>query len=438
MQVELKVLHLQQLKRLGMSEILLDIVTRNRAGEIIAIPSVCSAQPDVIRASLLWAERKGRPIVIEATSNQVNQDGGYTGKTPIDFATDVYGLADRLKVSRDRIVLGGDHLGTQVWRSLPAENAMQKARVLMTEYIKAGFSKIHLDCSEGCAGESKQLSDVITARRSAELAKVCEVTATCENTVYVIGTEVPPPGGARVDESGDIKPTTSQAAKSTLDAHEDAFVANGLSGLKERVAGLVVQPGVEFAPMHIHHMPIDRELKLREVMMEWPNLCLEAHSTDYQHPAVYGRLAELGFAFQKVGPALTFAYRQSLYALDAALEISGKGVGLARTMETLMLETPQHWNQHYAHKDRMSRHIGLADRIRYYWPDPRAQKIVKRLRSAAAETTLPDPLLWQVFSASVLERAECLQGCQVQRLIDAQIEIALDPYDVVGGAEKNE
>lgn len=405
-----------------------DIVARNRAGAAVAVPSVCSAQPDVLRASMLRAEALDRPLVIEATSNQVNQDGGYTGMTPADFAGFVWGMADDLGVDRARLVLGGDHLGPQAWRKLPAEVAMDKARTLVADYTRAGFAKIHLDCSEGCAGEAAQLPDAVTAQRSAELARVCEEAMPAEGLLYVIGTEVPPPGGARIDEAGDIPATTPAAAAATLAAHQGAFEAAGLAEIIPRVAGLVVQPGVEFSPMQVHHLPMERDPGLREVAMSWPGLCLEAHSTDYQHPAAYPRLAALGFAFQKVGPALTFAYREALYALDAALAIAGRAVGLIEVMEEVMQADPGYWQGHYAEGDRIARHAGLADRIRYYWPAPKAQAAVAELRARVSEAPLPDPLLWQVFAPAVLDRAEALSGPQVQRLIDAQIQIALDPY----------
>ncbi|MBT4831611.1 MAG: tagatose-6-phosphate kinase, partial [Marinovum sp.] len=68
-----------------MTEALRNIIARNRAGRRVSIVSVCSAQPDVLRASIAMAQRLDRQIVIEATSNQVNQDGGYTGITPSEF-----------------------------------------------------------------------------------------------------------------------------------------------------------------------------------------------------------------------------------------------------------------------------------------------------------------------------------------------------------------
>ena len=409
-----------------MTDVLRDIVARNRAGEVVAIPSVCSAHPDVVRVALRRVERRDSVVVIEATSNQVNQDGGYTGLTAQGFVDWVMGLADNLGVDRARIVLGGDHLGPQAWRSLPAEAAMEKAEALVDSYVRAGFAKIHLDCSEGCAGEAAQLPDEVTAARSATLARVCEAVG--RDILYVIGTEVPPPGGARTDEAGDIPATTPEAARGTLAAHEAAFGAAGLE-IKDRVAGLVVQPGVEFSPMQVHHLPLDRDPGLRAVMLDWPALCLEAHSTDYQRPAVFPRLAELGFAFQKVGPALTHAYREALYALDFALMIAGRGTGLADTMEAVMMSDPGSWQGHYALGDRTARHVGLADRIRYYWPTDRAKGAVAKLMEAARNTPLPDPLLFQVFPTNVLDRAETMGGDRVRSLIDAKIDLALDPYD---------
>ncbi len=55
-----------------------------QGGARVGITSVCSAHPMVIEAAMAQALRRGHePVVlIEATSNQVNQDGGYTGMSP--------------------------------------------------------------------------------------------------------------------------------------------------------------------------------------------------------------------------------------------------------------------------------------------------------------------------------------------------------------------
>ncbi len=402
-----------------MSDVLRDIISRNRAGEAVAIPSVCSAHPDVLRASMRMARRVGRHIVIEATSNQVNQDGGYTGMRAADFVKYVHDLADEVGTDRSSIIFGGDHLGTQVWRGKSAQEALDKAETLVRDYVAAGFGKIHLDCSEGCQGEPAQLSDAQTAERSARLARVCAQVH--DDLLFVVGTEVPPPGGARPDD-GDIPPTDAHDARATLDAHDVTF-----GDLAPQIGGLVVQPGVEFGPSDVHHLPLDRDPGFLAALKDRSGVCLEAHSTDYQASAVFPRLAELGFAFQKVGPALTFAYREALYALDQLRTPAGS---LQSAMEAVMTDDPIHWQSHYkgdTAKRAHLRHFSLADRIRYYWPTTAAQTAVQAL-IADFSATIPDTALRNVFPMSVLDRAEVLQGPQVARLIDAQIEVALAPY----------
>src|SRR4051812_18529643 len=104
---------------------ILDLIARHKAGEPCGIYSVCSAHPLVIEAALLHARRYGAPFAsIEATSNQVNQDGGYTGMQPANFRDLVHRLADRAGLPRDRVLLGGDHLGPNPWQALPAQDAM--------------------------------------------------------------------------------------------------------------------------------------------------------------------------------------------------------------------------------------------------------------------------------------------------------------------------
>lgn len=412
------------------------IIARNRAGETIAIPSVCTAHPDVLEACLTLAETLDQPIVVEATSNQVNQDGGYTGLKPAGFIRFVKDIATRARVCEARVHFGGDHLGPQAWRKLPADQAMTRAHRLVADYAAAGFTKIHLDCSEGCANEPAQLADAITATRSAALAATAlQHAPDPESLLFVIGTEVPPPGGARTDDHGLIPPTTPDSAKATLAAHRDAFAALNLPlGL---IGGLVVQPGVEFSPMEVHHLPLQRDPHLADALTDWPGLCFEAHSTDYQHPDSYPRLAELGFAFQKVGPALTFAWREALYALDAIRAQNGWATGpsLPDTMEAVMLANPAHWQAHihgHAADPRTERHFGLADRIRYHWPEPKAQQAVRRLLDDLQDKRLPDPLLAAHFCTAEIAKARESRHCLPRALALARVQSALRPYFFTG------
>ena len=78
---------------------------RRRAGVAAGITSVCSAHELVIEAALLQAAEQGGPVLIEATCNQVNQDGGYTGNTPAGFRDFVHGITDRVGVPRRQVIL---------------------------------------------------------------------------------------------------------------------------------------------------------------------------------------------------------------------------------------------------------------------------------------------------------------------------------------------
>jgi D-tagatose-1,6-bisphosphate aldolase subunit GatZ/KbaZ len=316
---------------------------------------------------------------------------------------------------------------------------MENAEVLVAEYVRAGFTKIHLDCSEGCAGEPAQVSDAVSAERAARLAEVCERVAPNPAALsYMVGTEVPPPGGARDEEETVIHPTRPEAAKATLLAHFAAFDAAGIPEAKTRIAALVVQPGVEFSPADVHHLPQGGNAELRAILAPFEGVCFEAHSTDYQRLDAYESLAEMGFAIHKVGPALTFAYRQAIYALDALLDLVEAKARTAQkvpqVMETLMLENPQNWASHY-HGDAatvaMLRHYSYADRIRYYWAQPAALSAVAALLDAVEAAAIPAPLWTQFFGRETLARAEILerQGMsQAKSKILAEIQVALAPY----------
>ncbi|HEY4971014.1 MAG TPA: class II D-tagatose-bisphosphate aldolase, non-catalytic subunit, partial [Steroidobacteraceae bacterium] len=181
-------------------KVIREVVAQHKAGRTVGVYSACSAHPLVIEAALNHVRRQSGPVLIEATSNQVNQDGGYTGMRPADFSRFVLDIAARLGVPREQVLLGGDHLGPNCWQDLPAEAAMVKSEQLIADYVVAGFRKIHLDCSMSCADDPTPLTDAVVAQRAARLCVVAEKTWSRvggEAPVYVVGTEVPVPGGAK-------------------------------------------------------------------------------------------------------------------------------------------------------------------------------------------------------------------------------------------------
>jgi tagatose-1,6-bisphosphate aldolase non-catalytic subunit AgaZ/GatZ len=106
-----------------------------------------------------------------------------------------------------------------------------------------------------------------------------------------------------------------------------------------------------------------------------------------------------------------------------------------------MLDEPGYWQGHYhgsAGDLRVERHFGLADRIRYYWPRPQAQAAVAGLLTDLADRDMPEPMLWQVFSPTVIARAKKLGGPCAEALILSQIQIALMPYFLNSSANMGE
>jgi D-tagatose-1,6-bisphosphate aldolase subunit GatZ/KbaZ len=377
-------------------------------GRPTGITSACSAHPIVLRAALRHGRDHSSTVLIEATCNQVNHLGGYTGMTPADFATLVRRIADEEGCPENLIVLGGDHLGPNPWRDRAAEEAMAEAERMVAAYVDAGFRKIHLDASMGCLGEPAALDDETTAHRASRLAAVAEASARQAGgamPVYVIGTEVPPPGGA--DHAlTTIEPTAASAARQTIEVHRRVFAEAGLAGAFERAIGLVVQPGVEFGNHNVIRYDRSKIDALKQVLEDEPQFVFEAHSTDYQGADPLTALVEDGFPILKVGPELTFVLREALYGLDLIASDLVPDYGerpLYAAMEALMLAHRENWSRHYhgtVEEQRWLRHYSLSDRIRYYWASKEAQSAVARLCDALAGKSVPLPLIWQHMPAA--------------------------------------
>jgi len=379
-----------------------DLIRRQKAGEGVGLTSVCSAHELVLEAAVLHARESGGTLLVEATSNQVDQDGGYTGMRPEDFRHLLRGLAERHGLTSERIVLGGDHLGPNRWRAMAPEQAMGHAEELVAAYVHAGFTKLHLDCTFLCAGDPAALSDATVAARAAQLMAAAEEAAGARSGElrYVIGTEVPVPGGER-EASGSVKPTSASAARETLLAHRKALAARGLTHCWPRIIALVVQPGVDFDQMDVLDYERERTAGLRQVLDSEPAMIFEAHSTDYQTVESLRGLVEDHWAILKVGPALTFALREALFALSAIEEEligAGERSRLPEVIEERMCANPEYWCEYYLDSpeaQRLARRYSYSDRLRYYLPDPAVAAAQERLLTNLECVAIPLPLLSQ-------------------------------------------
>ncbi|WP_375286646.1 D-tagatose-bisphosphate aldolase, class II, non-catalytic subunit [Sphingomonas sp.] len=415
---------------------ILDIVARHKAGEAIGVTSVCSAHPLVIEATLRHARTTGQEIaLVEATSNQVNQDGGYTGMVPADFRAFVEGIAAKAGFLLERLVLGGDHLGPNAWAALPAAEAMDKACVMVGDYVRAGFRKIHLDCSMSCADDPVPLPETVIAERAARLCRAAEDAFAgdpADAPVYVIGTEVPVPGGAAEDLE-ELALTTPEAAIATVEMHRDLFRDAGMGAAWARVVATVVQPGVEFDHDKVVDYRPERAVALSHAIEPTP-LVYEAHSTDYQTPEALSALVRDHFAILKVGPGVTFALREALWALDA-IEAETVPIERRASLRTVTLERmraePKNWRKYYhAEGAALTRQLqySLSDRIRYYWPDAEIAAAQERLFANLRDAPPPLPLVSQYLPiAYAALRAGRITNDPAE-LVMAHITATLDAY----------
>ncbi len=425
------------------NDLLLELVQSHKADNKAGIYAICSSNKFVLKAAMGYAKRKNSLLLIEATSNQVDQFGGYMNMTPIQYRHYIKTIINETDFSEDKVILGGDHLGTNVWQNLPSEMAMENSRNLIKAYVKAGFKKIHLDTSFPCINDdidkSEGLSKKIISQRSADLCKVAEEEIQYSDLpgkiVYVIGTEVPTPGGMSSQGEKIPEVSTVDSTEETITLTKDAFYALGLEDAWERVIAVVTQPGVEFGDNIIIEYDRNKTADLVKYIESYNNLVFEAHSTDYQSEHSLKELVEDHFAILKVGPALTYALREILYALESIeVKIFYKSANmqvsdLSNVTEAAMLNNPKYWINHYSgtkNEIAYSRRHSLSDRIRYYWSNPAVNNSIQRLvHNLSSEVTIPDALLEEKLTdqyssfqnGEITNNPEALIAHKIQQII---------------------
>jgi D-tagatose-1,6-bisphosphate aldolase subunit GatZ/KbaZ len=210
----------------------------------------------------------------------------------------------------------------------------------------------------------------------------------------------------------------------------------------EHVIGLVVQPGVEFADAMVFDYDRGKARPLSENLPDSPALVYEAHSTDYQKPAALRQMVQDHFAILKVGPWLTFAFREAIFALA---EIEKEWLSrrrsiqlsqVSKALEGAMLRNPIHWKSYYPEDEpeaQFARRYSFSDRCRYYWPDPSVQKEIDLLLSNLSSFEIPLTLLSQYLPNQYeTVRAKAIRN-QPESLIEDRIRQVLRVYSVACG-----
>ncbi len=373
---------------------LAEVLGHQKKGRPRALYAACTANGFAIQAVLRRARQDGTPALVESTAGQVNLSGGYSGLTPDLFRRQVLQMAAGMGVAPGQVILGGDHIGPHLWRRMPAGQAMQKAAALTAACVAAGYRKIHLDPVSPC-GDDPLLADgslplELVCRRTAELGRVAEQAAEkakISPPVYVIGSDVPPPGG-EIGAAGPPSVTDPGRLRDFLSACRRAFESMELMPAWERVYAVVVHTGAAFSPLMVQPYSSDRLKPLTALISRDKSRVLEAHSTDFQTEEDLAAMVKDHCGVLKVGPALTYALREALFAL-AEMERRTLGARkdvtcsrLPEVMERLMVAEPGFWQTYYQGSEGEQAHLrqhALSDRIRYYWARPEAEAARQQL-----------------------------------------------------------
>ncbi len=424
--------------------IIRSIVEKRKRGIPCGIPSYCTANPIVIEACLQQGMRFGDGVLIEATANQVNQFGGYTGMEPADFRDMVYEIAEKVGFPRSSVILGGDHLGPLTWHKEPEESAMQKAEDMVRLYVAAGYKKIHLDTSMRLGDDSRDepLSLEKIARRGARLYRACEeeyqklleTKPRAVRPVYIIGSEVPIPGGEQ-SEVDIISITRVEDLEATLEAYQKEFEAIGMPDAMENVVGIVVQPGVEFGDENVISYDRFQTHELCEAVKKHPGLVMEGHSTDYQPLFRLREMVTDGIAILKVGPALTYALREALFALsmieEELLPVEQLS-NFSAILDQVMLGDDRNWKKYYRgteHEIYLKRRYSLSDRSRYYLQDERVKEAIKKLFANIDSVRIPQGLLRQYMPNEYIKVREGVLPCEALELVKSHIIDVAEEYN---------
>ena len=403
----------------------------------LGIFSICSSHPIVVEAACEFAMRKKRLLLIEATSNQVNQFGGYMDMKPKEFRDYVWEIAAQVGLERNNIILGGDHLGPNCWQQDPADVAMDKSEELISSYVEAGFNKIHLDASMSCADDPNLLDPIEIANRAARLCQVAEKSASAaqrKSLCYVIGTDVPIPGGGEYNHVDTTFISSPESVHHTIECHEKAFKSLSLEEAFKRILGVVVQSGAEFDNLNVIRYQSQKATPLKEMIILTPYI-FEAHSTDYQTRENLKSMVQDQFMILKVGPALTFALREALFALadiEDCLYPLNKSSQLKNVVQKVLIDDPKHWVSYYGSKDDNyipQLYYSYSDRIRYYWTNKDIAKSVNKLMDNLNNTDLPIFMLSQYLPIQYQKVIKGELSSDPKSLAKDKVISVLEDYD---------
>jgi D-tagatose-1,6-bisphosphate aldolase subunit GatZ/KbaZ len=372
---------------------------------------VASVLPDVIAAALRQARDHDMPALIEAPADEVNRFGGSSGLTPDGFAALVRGIAASQNLDRVPLILGAAGLGPLPTAGLGREAALLRAEREVMDFAAAGFTRLQFH-----GPDAESVARLVAAAEASAPAPA----ALC----HALPADFVP--------DGDV--TTPETLARALDLHEAAFAGAGLGpAVWRRVRTVVVRLGLGYGPTYVERFDMEQPDLLSAVLQDRDRIALEVRGADYQTASACADLTRRNVAVLGLGPALSFAWREALYALSHVHGWTSGSAHVSERMEALMLADPAAWGAddpataHLATdaQQRMLRHFGFLDRIRHYWP--RARPELEAMADDLQASGMPYPLLLQYLPPETLGRAARLDLPPAQAILQAQVEQALAP-----------
>ena len=325
-----------------------------------SLPSFCTSNFEVLNSIMYFCHINKLPCLIECTSNQVNQFGGYTKITPKKFIKKISNIRKKIKFKKNKLFLGGDHLGPLPWKNLKTKIALKNSIKLIDSYLKQDFCKIHIDTSIKCKDEEKINSNIIFDR-TLKILKNDKIKKGIKNRFIVIGTEVPLSGSG--DNKRIIKTSNKQIEDEVLKFKKILKQIKSQS----KIFALVIEPGMKYMHSKITSPDFKNFLDKKKFSKK-NNFVFEAHSTDYQPLRILKKLTKNNFKFLKVGPELTYNYSRSLFFMQNLEEKFSfkKKSDMKNIILTTMKKNKKYWKAYYLGGRSNLLLNSKLDRMRYY------------------------------------------------------------------------
>jgi D-tagatose-1,6-bisphosphate aldolase subunit GatZ/KbaZ len=284
---------------------------RRREATLLA---VCPNSAAVTRAAIEAAAEGDFPLMLAATLNQVDLDGGYTGWTPADLSRFVGDVIESRRLDVD-VALCLDH-GGQFQKDLHAidrwsfERATIAVRNSIEACIDAGYELLHIDPTMSEDGQPLSAETII--ERTVDLIAHAEAYRRRRNSgaiAYEVGPDEYHSGLTSVDHLSRY-----------LDLLRAALAGAGLGEIWPTF--VVGRLGTE-----LHTDFVDSEAGRRMVeLVNEEGAFIKGHYTDYvANPALY---RSMGVGAANIGPELTQVEYEALEDVEREASSMGAGTGL--------------------------------------------------------------------------------------------------------------